>query len=272
MSQLGTRPPTDLFVDELHDLVEHRAACDLFVAIWGRAGGDAPLVPELLRAISHAGGYVAGARVGGELVGASVGFVGLDNGTFTLHSHITGIHPSAQGRGVGAALKRHQRAWAAARGIAAITWTFDPLVRRNGRFNLQSLGARAVSYLPDFYGVMDDAQNGLDPTDRCLVRWDAGDDYGAAEPDRPALLAAGAVDVLRADDEGMPQPVHSGAAVRLCWVPEDIVALRTSNPRAATAWRMALREAMVPAMAAGLMATGMTSDGWYVLTADASAP
>ena len=83
-------------------------------------------------------------------------------------------------RNVGYALKLHQRAWALQRGIATITWTFDPLVRRNAYFNLAKLGVRATRYLPNFYGAMQDPINAGDDTDRLLVDWDL-----ASPPKRP---------------------------------------------------------------------------------------
>lgn len=270
MSQLRSRAELEVAVDELHSLDEQRAACALFLTVWGRSGADSPLAPELVRAIGHAGGYVAGAKLDGELVGASVGFLGLDNGQPSLHSHITGIHPTAQGRGVGAALKAHQRRWAAIRGLSVITWTFDPLVRRNGRFNLQTLGARAVEYLPDFYGPLADSLNGDDPTDRCLVRWSVVPEVARSEPDFGVLTAAGAEVVLSADDHDLPVATASSAAVRLCWVPEDIVALRSRDRDAAAAWRFALRATLGKAMADGLIAQDMSRDGWYVLTESAA--
>src|SRR3712207_7442617 len=62
--------------------------------------------------------------------------------------------------------KLHQRAWAIARGVHEVAWTFDPLVARNAWFNLTKLGARATEYLPNFYGPMDDGINGADESDR----------------------------------------------------------------------------------------------------------
>ncbi len=60
-------------------------------------------------------------------------------------------------------MKLHQRAWAIARGIPVIEWTFDPLVARNAYFNIRKLGAMPVEYLPNFYGIMGDGING-EPT------------------------------------------------------------------------------------------------------------
>jgi hypothetical protein len=66
-----------------------------------------------------------------------------------LHSHVTGVVDSMRHAGVGRAIKLHQRDWAAERGLDWITWTFDPLVRRNAWFNIAILGADVHSYLPD---------------------------------------------------------------------------------------------------------------------------
>lgn len=260
---MSTTTSTALEVTELGDLDELRRACDLFVTIWGRTGAGAPVVPELLRAISHAGGYVAGARDKGELVGASVGFLGRDGDGLLLHSHITGVQPSHQGRRVGLALKRHQQKWAAERGIEVITWTFDPLVRRNGRFNLTSLGAIGTEYLPDFYGEMEDALNRSDPTDRLVARL-AVDARERREPDVTELQNRGAEIVLTTSASGTPEAAASKARVRLALVPEDIVAIRASDPGTSLAWRMAAREAMGSAIADGLRALRVTRDGWYV--------
>ncbi|MFP5326922.1 MAG: GNAT family N-acetyltransferase [Acidimicrobiia bacterium] len=260
---MSTTTSTALEVAELRDLDELRRACELFVTIWGRSDVGAPVVPELLRAISHAGGYVAGARDKGELVGASMGFLGRDADGPILHSHITGVHPSHQGRGVGLTLKRHQQRWAAEHGIDVITWTFDPLVRRNGRFNLTSLGAIGTEYLCDFYGEMDDALNRSDPTDRLVARLTV-DAREREEPDLTELQGRGAEIVLAASSSGQPEVAPSKAAVRLALVPEDIVAIRGSDPGLSLAWRTASREAMGNAIADGLRALRVTRDGWYV--------
>jgi predicted GNAT superfamily acetyltransferase len=48
-------------------------------------------------------------------------------------------------------------------------------------------------------------------------------------------------------------------------VPEDIVALRATNPALARRWRLALRQALDGAMARGYRIKGATKSGWYVL-------
>ncbi|MDF2732956.1 MAG: hypothetical protein K0S92_1590, partial [Desertimonas sp.] len=75
----------------------------------------APIVNvELLRAMAHSGGYVAGGFDDDRLIGASFGFLARHHGEPALHSHVTGILPGVQHSGVGRSIKRHQRDWAAA--------------------------------------------------------------------------------------------------------------------------------------------------------------
>jgi predicted GNAT superfamily acetyltransferase len=237
----------------------------LFAAIWGSTGQQVAMPVNLLRALTHSGSYVAGAFRGDDLVGAAVAFLGERHGEAELHSHVAGVTRGLQRSGVGYALKLHQRDWAVARGIHRIEWTYDPLVRRNGFFNLVKLGACAVAYYPNFYGVMEDELNGADETDRCLIRWDL-----AASPD-PARAGTGPdpFPILSAAADG--SPVIAGAARAgpaaplMCQVPEDIVAMRRLHPELAGEWRLALRATMGRAMQSGYLATGMAGDGSYLL-------
>ena len=179
----------------LLDASEARRTAELFAEVWGVADGPMPISGDLIRALVHTGNYAAGAWAGTDLVGASVAFLALDNGRLSLHSHITGVARAARGGSVGFALKQHQRAWALSHGIREVTWTFDPLVRGNARFNLVKLGAVAVSYLVDFYGQMEDGVNAGDRSDRCAVRWELDTPRAVAasegrRPARPARPAA----------------------------------------------------------------------------------
>jgi predicted GNAT superfamily acetyltransferase len=151
-------------------MAEFAAVADLCAHVWGSGPEGPPLRRELLRALAHAGNYVAAAFGNGDLVGACVGFFGPP-GAKTLHSHIAAVSRLWRGHDVGFALKLHQRAWALHAGVDDVTWTFDPLVRRNAYFNVAKLAAQPEAYVPDFYGVMDDELNRGAATDRLLVRW-----------------------------------------------------------------------------------------------------
>ncbi|MFD5193866.1 GNAT family N-acetyltransferase [Streptomyces sp. NPDC058357] len=256
-------------VREITEIAELTAVGVLFETIWRSAR---PVTTELLRALSAAGNYVAGAFSGGELLGACVGFFG-NPGKGSLHSHIAGVAKAGTGRGIGYALKLHQRGWALAQDVSAIKWTLDPLVRRNAYFNLGKLGALPVLYLRDFYGPMADGINGSGDTDRLMVSWDlAGTAVRAAafgEPirtDAKALLERGAAVALSVDANGGPATGSADAPVVVVAVPADIEGLRGTDPGKAADWRAALRETLGGLMSAGGRVTGFDRAGFYVIS------
>ena len=93
--------------------------------------------------------------------------------------------------GVGFALKQHQRAWGLDRDLSEMTWTFDPLVSRNARFNLTKLGAHASEYAVDFYGPMMGEMNANDQSDRLVAVWPLTSDESAVKA-KTARLRLGA--------------------------------------------------------------------------------
>ncbi|MEJ3745028.1 GNAT family N-acetyltransferase [Actinomycetes bacterium KLBMP 9797] len=246
----------DIQIRELSDLDELAAAAELLRRIWRADSADQIVNAGMMRAFAHSGNYVAGAYRGAELIGVGVGFLGAGH----LHSHVTGVVSGGQGAGVGYALKLHQRAWALARGIDAICWTFDPLVRRNAYFNLAKLGARATAYLPDFYGPMDDGVNARDASDRLYVRWELAAPVGAPEVDH-----RGAAVLLGRAGGDVPVPAAGSGPRLLIAVPADVEQMRRVEPGLAARWRIAVREAMTGALGDGYQIIGVTRDGWYVL-------
>ncbi|WP_018653960.1 hypothetical protein [Actinomadura flavalba] len=246
----------------LRSLAEFADVHGLFDAVWRPAPEAAPVQVELLAALAHAGNYVAGAYRGGRLVGASVAFFGEPPGV-SLHSHIT----AATEPGVGFALKLHQRTWALERGLSRITWTFDPLVRRNAHFNLGKLAARAEEYLPSFYGVVRDEVNGGDETDRLLAVWPLREPsvIDAVNGEPPAApVPPGAVTAL-GERDGRPDRGLVGESTLLVAVPADVEALRRTDPEAARAWRRAVREVLGGLVQDGARITGFHRRSCYVV-------
>ncbi|MFE0103597.1 GNAT family N-acetyltransferase [Streptomyces sp. NPDC059009] len=236
-------------------MADFEAVSHLYADIWGSEPGSTPISAEVIKALSHAGNYVAGAYEGDRLTGASVAFFGDPVGS-CLHSHITG---AVMGRGAGLALKLHQRQWALERGLQRITWTYDPLIRRNAYFNLVKLGARPEEYLTSFYGEMDDAINGGDESDRVLAVWEL------TEPAPPAAeLPPGTAHALR-DHGGLPEPLATDAETVLIDLPDDIESLRRTDPAAARAWRLAVRETLGDLLAEGAEVTGFHERRRYVV-------
>ena len=238
-------------VRTLHTRDEMVSLLQVADAVWGPPAGSM-VNPDFLMALAHTGGYVAGLfdlsrGVGhGVMVGCSFGMLGRFRGDLVLHSHITGVVNTLQHRGLGRRLKQHQRSWARDNDLSAITWTFDPLVRRNGWFNLHCLGATAEEYHVDFYGPLGDAINGTDESDRLLAHWDISSTraHRAAEASLPT---------------SEPQPGDVLVAT-----PADIVDIRRHTPDIARHWRTTMRRQLIDAFETSHI-VGMTHDGAYVV-------
>jgi predicted GNAT superfamily acetyltransferase len=211
-------------------------------------------------------------------VGGLVGwFGGVPPQELHLHSHILGVLSGSDARGLGSELKQHQRRWCLARDVKVMEWTTDPLVRRNAYFNLTKLGARAREYLVNVYGEMRDEINAGEESDRLLISWRLDSDSAVAaaagsvpEASIDDLREGGAVVALSVGEAGEPVAGSSSARVVLFQVPDDIVALRRSDPQLARSWRMAQRKTFMDAIAAGYEVSGATRSGWYVLEAGAN--
>lgn len=262
-----------LTITEIDDLAELGRSVRLIDEVWSNSAEEPLISVSTLKALAHAGSYVAAAYNSGDLVGALVGFIGFHGPEVRLHSHILGVSPRLQGRNIGFALKLHQRAWALAHGIATVVWTFDPLVRRNAFFNVSKLGASITAYYEDFYGTMRDGINAGDFSDRVLVEWSLTSpavversNGHAADPDSETLRRDGAAVVLEAGADGEPLASDArGAGTLLLQLPDDIVALRGRDPDAARRWRLAVRETLGAALRDGFVANGVARAGWYVL-------
>ncbi|MFE4196060.1 GNAT family N-acetyltransferase [Paenarthrobacter sp. NPDC056912] len=247
--------------DELTD------AYELYKETWRPDASNQSMTLGILRVLAKTGNYVSGAFVGSRLVGMSVGFCGQPDQR-SLHSHITGVSSSMQGRKVGQAIKLHQRAWALESSMHTITWTVDPLVRRNAFFNIVKLGAVPTEYLPNFYGQMDDAINGSDASDRLLITWDLDSEIvgsvspGSSEHERPLPEAT---ELIVTDANNHP---HGSAAPQSAVVavatPDDIESLRRTHPEAARAWRSVVRDCFMSEFAAGSRVVGFDARGSYI--------
>ncbi|HET6909211.1 MAG TPA: hypothetical protein VFH54_07740 [Mycobacteriales bacterium] len=248
-------------VAELTTPTQAHEAAELLRTVWH--DDNYPVPANLLVTIQHAGGYLHGAYDATHgLVGVSLGILSNDG----LHSHITGVVEPARRRGLGYALKQHQRLWALDHGLTCITWTCDPLVRRNVAFNLHALGADIVDYAVDHYGAMTDGVNHGDESDRFVFHWRLLSDAAvrAGRERLPFLRPAGRPPALVAADHG-PEPTGTASIARLVATPADIELLRVSNPEQAMAWRHAMREAVHPALVAGGRIAGLTANGDIVV-------
>jgi len=218
---------TDVTFRDLSGMAEFREAEALQRAVWGE--GDQPDPADLMMVVQAEGGLVGGAFVEGRLVGYVFGFPTRD--PQVQHSHRLAVRAEARGLSLGVRLKHYQRDWCLARGIAHVRWTFDPLRHVNATLNIHRLGAEAVEYLEDYYGEMAGINQGL-ASDRLLVDWTLAAPRVAALAEGPALPVPGAT----------PLPVV---------LPEDVGDLAATDPAAATALRLALRDAIRAAFGEG---------------------
>jgi predicted GNAT superfamily acetyltransferase len=255
-----------IVVRPLEGIAELDEASLLISRIWDDGDGEVKAPTSLLRALVHAGNFVAGAFDGSRMVGISFGFFGRGGAELHLHSHITGIDRKLQGRSLGFALKQFQRSWALDRGVDTILWTADPLVRGNAYFNLVKLGAGMVDYHENFYGHLQDGLNAGE-SDRVVLRWDLASERALRAAD--GVFGDPAADdgcvVLRPGGDGGPVTGDAKGDVLLAWIPKNIVRLREEDERCAGDWRLALRETVGRALAAEFRADGITRDGWLVL-------
>jgi predicted GNAT superfamily acetyltransferase len=225
---------------------EIEQAVDLHGLIWFTDDRDA-IPAHFLLALQHAGGLLLGAFDQDLLTGFVVGFQGVRDSQVLHWSHVTGVLPAYQGRGIGYELKIRQRLWALEKGYECIAWTFDPLQRGNARFNFEKLGCVCNHYHIDFYGPVSDGLNIGLPTDRFEVRW------WLTPHERQQSNLAGVSwqnlqPVLSANDNGSPgQPewANAGARFALVEIPDNINQLRETDIDRALNWRHSTRSVFI---------------------------
>ncbi|WP_237724601.1 GNAT family N-acetyltransferase [Deinococcus alpinitundrae] len=246
--------PADFVIRDLFSAPEMQVLEDIQRAAWGYS--ETEVHPgNIFRIHAHVGGVVAAAfpatpsgEVGGEAFGFVYGFPAYREGRVWHHSHMLALRPEWRGSGAALALKQHQAQRVRQMNLDRITWTFDPLVTRNARFNLGKLGARAVSYHPEWY------VSASLPADRLMVEWTLTETFAPAVTPAPSGVL-----VLSARGQAPGVPELSADAPRLlAEVPLDAASLPDPLP---LAWRLALREALSHYLASGYAVTDLLRRG-----------
>ena len=230
-----------------HTPADSALIAELFDQVWDV---KSMVSPEIMTASLHNGGYGSVIYIeSGNMfrpVGAAFALVGRALPGLigpNLHSHATGVLPEYVGKGIGEMIKRHQWDWAKENGFDTITWTFDPLVRRNAHFNVIKLGATVLGYHQNFYGELDDGINAGEQSDRVLVRWNVA---GVAAPQASTCV----------------EPSKTAVVIE---TPADIEQLRKTDRVQSDGWRARQRAAFESAQHAGLRVVGLSRDFSYVL-------
>lgn len=246
----ASAPSPAVAIRDLASAADYDACVRLQRETWGVGYTD--WVPaSMLRVTQRVGGLAAGAfDPAGRLVGFVYGLTGVLDHTIIHWSHMLAVTAAWRGQGVGRGLKDYQRRALRGTPVAAVCWTFDPLVAAHGRRNLTRLGARVRDYLLDVYPNTGSELHAFG-TDRLLVWW----------PVDPAS------DRCPAGTAGDAVPGAGATAIRI-EVPTDIVSLATRSLPEARAWRATTRDAFTRALAAGYRVTGFLEDAgrcFYVL-------
>jgi predicted GNAT superfamily acetyltransferase len=231
-------------VRPLASVGDMEAASALIDRIWGE---ERIVVPALLRALSAHGNPVYGAWLGEQMVGAQVGFVGITEEGPVLHSHITGVAPGLEHRGIGRALKLAQREWCLEHEVDVVTWTFDPMIARNAYFNLMKLGAIGVAFHRNYYGDMADVFNVGERSDRLEVRWEVRSDRVVRALEGRPEVGLGPAQVILQEADGRPQwtePQWRRDRRVLITVPSDYLELKQRDADLARLWRDATADGM----------------------------
>jgi predicted GNAT superfamily acetyltransferase len=190
----------------------------------------------------HSGSYLSGAFIYNKMVGASFAFPATNNGLH-LHSHMTAVLDQYRDQGVGYALKIDQWNWAKKQNYPYLSWTFDPLVRRNAKLNVVKLGVDILSYHPNFYGEMSDVLNARDESDRLMVSW-------CTDMDAPKARAI------------IKHPKPDDILIK---IPEDIIAIRFEDQSEGIKWRKRVREQFLTAFEKKGNVVGFSANNEYVV-------
>lgn len=268
-------------IRELDSLQDASAFQQVERMVWG--SDDESIVPtHVLITLAHNGGLILGAfdeegpAETNGMVGMTMGWYGKatpdgeSEPRIKLCSHMAGVLPAWQRKRVGLALKLAQREWLQQQNVTDwVTWTYDPLYRANGVFNMHRLGAICTTYIEDLYGEMTDILNSGGPSDRCQVDWwiesprvcaaaerarsgqSAGSTGGMAALENYPTLTPTHTDKIGAFHKPGELPlIFDGRAVGAP-VPNDIGAIRRTDRELALAWRYALRNHLQSGYRAG---------------------
>jgi predicted GNAT superfamily acetyltransferase len=195
----------------------------------------------------QAGGWTLGAFVEARLVGFVHHLAAVRGSEIFGYSHMMAVAAEYQNKGVGAQLKWAQRARALSEGRDFIKWTFEPVKARNAHFNLNRLGVAVRSYAVNFYGT----DYGKNPAEH---------PGGLPDMDSDRLFASWELNSPRVQALSERREVSVGPPDEVIEIPNDFSALLKSDPAAAKAEALRIREEFLRAFATGLVCSAFERD------------
>ncbi len=284
-------------IERLREAQDFYACVEVQKQVWGMP--DILVVPtHLLITAQKNGGLVLGAfNEQGRMVGYLFGFLGSTEPTSEDQhaarrlkhcSHMMGVLPEYQAKGVGYLLKMRQRDHALSQGLDLVTWTYDPLESMNANLNLCKLGVVSNTYVRDIYGQMTDGLNVGLATDRFHVDWWIRSqrvteriEKGAKKLSLGDVLEQGAEQVNPATigSDGLLRPAACDLTIAteqvVVEIPADFQGIKVTDLSLAREWRTHTREIFCRYFDAGYTLTEFLSEveeglrrSYYVLTRD----
>ncbi len=261
---------SELFIRPLATPAELRECVDLQGDVWGPTWTE--VVPSsILQVALYVGGILIGAfNQRDELVGFVFGLTGVVDGEVIHWSHMLGVRAQVQNLGVGRLLKEAQRVELGRRGIARMSWSFDPLIAKNAHFNLNRLGARVSHYVTDMYGSTSSPLHLGLATDRLVVTWDTN------APDRPPHQVDDTASSLILGIDTPASVLERERPERLrIEIPCDIRAVSAESAAHAAQWRESVRRHFRWALDHHYEVTGVERDSqaarcYYALTRESA--
>lgn len=233
---------------------------------------------HIFHAMQYNGASVIGAFDGSTLVGFAFAVLatveGLDHridqvaaARLKMYSVMAGVLAEYRNTDIGYRLKLAQRDFAMRIGVRLITWTYDPLESRNGRFNIGKIGAICHKYIRNFHGEMTGINAGLE-TDRFEVEWwiTSNRVKGRVDKKRKALsldslLSGGALltneSTHNSDGLLVPPPnyISHPSNLILVEIPADFQTIKKTDFQLALRWREHTRTLFENLIDSGFMVT-----------------
>jgi predicted GNAT superfamily acetyltransferase len=242
MSDYVIRPPANI--------EEYGQIADVFQAVFAlrdRANPPAWLMEDTTKV----GGLTLGLWEGGQGVGFSYAFAGLDAAGPYLYSSGLGVLPGHRSRGQAYEMKVVQRTLARELGYRRIKWTFSALRSVNAHLYITRLGGVGSTYVFDTRGSFDSdwVTEGGVPLDEFVVEWELDSErvrsrVGGAGTGRPpdayCISRCSGAGPDRVLDEIDTEPTAERV---VCEVPADFQYLVNNALDLAMDWRAKTRPA-----------------------------
>ena len=279
MEQAKTRPQIVIRdLDTFNDLSKVEA---VEKEVWGLTERDVTPLTMII-ATRAAGSIWIGAFDQSELVAFAFGFLGMEDGQVTIHSHMLAVLEPYRDLDLGSRLKLAQRERALGMRVRQMSWTFDPLQSKNAHVNFCKLGVISSQYKIDFYGPETSSMLHQNGTDRLWVQWPMAtrrvQERLQGKDPRPEMMDALSrlTPLVRFNGDGAPlrndlQEALSRQRIAI-EIPSDIVAIEEKDMKLAREWRSATRWAFTEALRAGFFVAefcrtirGQQGPGTYLL-------